>query len=100
MKKFLIQWKKFELKRSYIKEDMNFLILVNFYGFYFNFAGIFQIYFFIKKMQKWFILSRGTRRADVVRRAHVAELREATWTHVDAYVVRVVFGLADDGPMG
>ena len=24
MKKFVIQWRKFELKRSYINEDMNF----------------------------------------------------------------------------
>ena len=41
----MIQWRKFELKRSYINEDMNFLIFLEFYGFYFDFSGIFQIYF-------------------------------------------------------
>ena len=73
MKKFMIQWTKFELKSNYINEDMNFLILEKFSGFYFDFSGIFWIYFLIKKMQKGFILSCRTRGADVARCAYVAE---------------------------
>ena len=38
MKEFVIQWRKFELKRSYINEFMNFLIFQN----YFDFILIFQ----------------------------------------------------------
>ena len=38
MKKFVIQWRKYESKRSYIYEVMNFLIL-EFSGFYFDFSG-------------------------------------------------------------
>ena len=34
----MIQWRKFELKRSYTNEFMNFLIL--FFGFYFDFSGL------------------------------------------------------------
>ena len=48
MKKFAIQWRKFELKRSYRNEDMNFLIFQNFL----DFILIFQVFFgayFIKK---------------------------------------------------
>ena len=41
MKKFVIQWRKFEFKRSYIYEDMNFLDFLEFIsiflGIYFNF---------------------------------------------------------------
>ena len=33
MKEFMIQWRKFELKRSYINEFMNFLIFQNFLDF-------------------------------------------------------------------
>ena len=46
MKKFVIQWRKFESKKSYIEKDMNFWILWNFiefYGFYFDFSGILRI---------------------------------------------------------
>ena len=42
IKKFVIQWRKFELKRSYINEDTNFLIFLEFSGFYFDFSGIFS----------------------------------------------------------
>ena len=79
MKKFLIQWRKFELKRRYINEDMNFLIFKNFYGFYFDFSGIFLDLFHLKIRKKGLFNREGP-----------AELmwREATWTHVDAYVVR------------
>ena len=38
MKKFFIQWRKFESKRSYIYEVMNFLIS-EFSVFYFDFSG-------------------------------------------------------------
>ena len=33
MKKLVIQWRKFELERSYINEDMDFLIFQNFQDF-------------------------------------------------------------------
>ena len=36
-KKFLIQWRKFELKRSYTNEFLNFIV---FSGFYFDFSGL------------------------------------------------------------
>ena len=51
MKKFLIQWRKFESKRSYIKKDVYFLILVNFLDIILIFQVFFQIYF-IKKIAK------------------------------------------------
>ena len=85
-------------KRSYINEDMNFRILKNFYGFYFDFSSIFRIYFLIKKSQKGFIILRKTHEVDVAWRGHVAKPREPTWTHVDAYMEQGAIGLAFDGP--
>ena len=41
MKKFVIQWRKFELKRNYVNEDMNFLIFYNFL----DFILIFYVFF-------------------------------------------------------
>ena len=41
MNKFVIKWRKFESKRSYINEDMIFLILRNFL----DFILIFQLFF-------------------------------------------------------
>ena len=79
MKKFLIQWRKFELKRSYRNEDINFSILGNFSRFYFDFFKYFSDLFPYLKMQKVVILSHGTRGADVARCAHIAEPHEATW---------------------
>ena len=49
-------------------------------------------------MQKEFLLSHGTRGANVVRHAHVAESLEAMRTHVDDYMTRGGFMLADDEP--
>ena len=48
MKKFIIQWRKFELKRIYINEVMNFLIFQNFL----DFILIFQDLFHLKKSKK------------------------------------------------
>ena len=45
MKTFVIQWRKFELKRSYINEDMNFLIFQNLLDFILIFQVFFRIYF-------------------------------------------------------
>ena len=42
MKKFLIQWRKFELKRIYINEVMNFLIFKNFLDFILIFQDLFH----------------------------------------------------------
>ena len=36
----MIQWRKFELKRSYTNEFMNFLIFIVFSEFYFDFSGL------------------------------------------------------------
>ena len=38
----MIQWRKFELKRSYINEFMNFLIFQNFQDFIFIFQDLFN----------------------------------------------------------
>ena len=45
MKKFMIQWRKFELKRSYINE-------LQFFGFYFDFSSIFPDLIPLKKGKK------------------------------------------------
>ena len=42
MKEFVIQWKKFELKRSSINEFMNFLIFQNFVDFILIFQDLFN----------------------------------------------------------
>ena len=42
MNEFLIQWRKFELKRSYIHEFMNFLIFHNFVDFILIFQDLFN----------------------------------------------------------
>ena len=42
MKEFFIQWRKFELKRSYINEFLNFLIFLNFLDFIFLFQDLFN----------------------------------------------------------
>ena len=42
MKEFVIQWRKFELKRSYINEFMNFLIFQNFSDFILIFQDLFN----------------------------------------------------------
>ena len=42
MKEFLIQWRKFELKRNYINEFMNFLIFQNFLDFILIFQDLFD----------------------------------------------------------
>ena len=65
MKEFLIQSIKFEFKRSYINEFMNFLIFFKFFGFYFDFSG--------------FIQSCGTHRDDVAQCRHMAGPRKPTW---------------------
>ena len=41
MKKFVIQWRKFELKRIYINEVMNFFIFQNFLDFILIFQNLF-----------------------------------------------------------
>ena len=41
MKKFVIQWRKFELKRIYINEVMNFFIFQNFLDFILIFQDLF-----------------------------------------------------------
>ena len=41
MKKFVIQWRKFESKRNYINEEMNFRFFKEFFGFYFDFLKVF-----------------------------------------------------------
>ena len=38
-KEIEIQWRKFELKNSYINEFMNFFNCLEFFGFYFDFSG-------------------------------------------------------------
>ena len=48
MKKFVIQWRKFELKRIYINKVMNFIIFQNFL----DFILIFQDLFHYKNSQK------------------------------------------------
>ena len=52
MKKFVIQWRKFESKMSYINEDVNFLILWNLFGFYFHFSRIFGFIYLLKSTKK------------------------------------------------
>ena len=52
MKKFVIQWRKFELKRSYINEDMNFLIFPNFLDFILFFKYFFSDLFHLKVSKK------------------------------------------------
>ena len=42
MKEFLIQWRKFELKRSCINEFLNFLIFKNFQDFILIFQNLFN----------------------------------------------------------
>ena len=42
MKEFVIQWRKFELKRSYINEFMNFLIFQDFLDFILIFQDLFN----------------------------------------------------------
>ena len=42
MKEFVIQWRKFELKRSYTNEFMNFLIFQSFLDFIFIFQDLFN----------------------------------------------------------
>ena len=42
MKQFVIQWRKFELKRSYINEFLNFLIFQNFLDFILIFQDLFN----------------------------------------------------------
>ena len=42
MKKFVIQWRKFELKRSYINEFINLLIFQNFMNFMLIFQDLFN----------------------------------------------------------
>ena len=59
--KFMLQWRKFEFKRSYICKDMGFLIFLIFLDFskiYFDFLLIF-------KMQKRGFYLHRTRGADV-----------------------------------
>ena len=63
MKKFVIQWRKFESKRSSRNEVMNFL----------DFIFIFQVFFRI------YLYMRVTREANVAQRWHVAEPRDLTW---------------------
>ena len=55
--------------------------------FIFIFQAFFEIYF-LKKSQKRVLYMRGTRKADVALCGHMAEPREPTWTHMDAYVGR------------
>ena len=43
MKEFVIQWRKFELKRSYTNEFMNFLIFQSFLDFIFTFQDLFNL---------------------------------------------------------
>ena len=59
MMKFVIPLRKLELKRSYINEDINFLIFSEFSRFYFDFSGIFWIYF-IKNSKKGLFNRVGT----------------------------------------
>ena len=42
MNEFVIQWRKFELKRSYINEFMNFLTFQNFLDFILIFQDLFN----------------------------------------------------------
>ena len=69
MKEFVIQWRKFELKRSYINEFMNFLIFQNFWILFW----FFRIYLIVQDPRRW----RGA------MRTHGG----ATQAHMDAYVV-------------
>ena len=59
-----------------------------FYRFLWIFFKYFQIFKSLKKIAKKGLISRDRRESDVARREHVAEPREPTWTHVDAYVAR------------
>ena len=74
MKKFLIQWRKFESKKSSRNEVM---ILLDFI---FDVSSIFWIYF-LKKIMKRVLIVQDPRKADVARGRHVAEPREPTWTN-------------------
>ena len=49
IKKFVIQWRKFESKRSYINEILNFM---KFSRFYFVFSGIFPDLILLKKAKR------------------------------------------------
>ena len=44
MKKFVIQWRKFEWKKELYKESYKFLNFMEFSRFYFDFSGIFWIF--------------------------------------------------------
>ena len=73
MKKFVIQWRKFESKKSSRNEVMIFL------DFIFDFSSIFWIYF-LTKITKRVLIARDPRKADVAQGRHVAEPCEPTWT--------------------
>ena len=80
MKKFLIQWRKFKIKRSYNYKDMDFWILWIFLDFSRIYFYFLSILFLILNHKKWGYLPQD-RGADVVRDADVAHRTrtDATW---------------------
>ena len=66
-------------KKELYKLSYEFLNFMEFFGFYFDFSGIFPDLILLEKWQKGFDLSSGTRRVDVAHGRHVAGPREPTW---------------------
>ena len=75
-------------KKELYKLSYEFLNFMKFFGFYFDFSGIFPD---LILLEKGFDLSSGTRRADVAHGRHVVGPREPTWT--PTWCVRGVKGL-------
>ena len=99
MKKFVIQWRKFDSKRTYIKKDMNIWIFWNFLDFIFIFQAFSRICFIKKLAKSGYLIAWDPRSWRCTRRT----CGGATQGHVDTYVcayVGGVIGLAGDGPMG